>query len=482
MSETSGTSCAMAAIQNNPRLINRLYAGIVLPLVESTTYRGLSGLLALNREREFLPLEENRRLQWEALLHLLDHAYESTPFYRRRFEEAGLRPSDIQSPSDLKKIAPLTRDDLRGHQNDLWSRHYRREDLLAAATGGTTDTPIPLLRSRQALRKKTAAHLQFNTWAGMWPGDDVFYLWGARVDFAQNPSWRWRFYDRYVNRRIWAPASLLNEEVMESFREILNKSRPRIIYAYPTPLALFCEFLREQGKAFHRPASAICTAEPLFEEQRQIIEEVLECPVFEMYGSRESGMIAAECEYHQGLHLNPHSAYLEFLPVAGGEVDGLHEIVVTDLLNDGMPFIRYVINDCALLSNKNCQCGRGYPLIGKIIGRTADMFKLPNGDQVPGVSLHRLIAEDCPGFRKLQIIQETLCDFRVRFVRGESYQKSDLKLLVKRLGQRFGTSLHWEFEPVDDIARERSGKTRFCISHVNRSPTPAAPERKVGVE
>jgi hypothetical protein len=97
------------------------------------------------------------------------------------------------------------------------------------------------------------------------------------------------------------------------------------------------------------------------------------------------------------------------------------------------------------------------------------MFLLPNGDRVPGVTLHRLIAEDCPEFKKLQIIQDTLCDFRVRFVPGSNFQQPDLSLLTKRLGQRFGSSLRWTFEQVADIERERSGKTRFCISHVSSS-------------
>lgn len=461
------------------RAINWFYANAVLPLSKPELYRGLAGEMRKYEALERRPIAENLERQWQSLLLLLQHAYDSTPFYRERFDRAGVRPRDITSPADLRKIPPLTRDDLRLYQDQLWSRRYKREELSAAATGGTTDTPVSLLRSPESLAKKNAVHFRFNAWAGMLPGDTAFYLWGAAVDFAANPSWRWRLYDRYVNRRTWAPASLLNEQVLESFRRTLDETRPRIIYAYPTPLALFCEYLRDCGKNFHRPKSAICTAEALFPEQRAIIEEVLGCPVFEFYGSRESGMIAAECEYHQGLHLNPYSAYLEYLPVQGSDVEGLREILITDLLNSGMPFIRYKINDCALLSEQSCRCGRGYPLIGRIIGRMADLFRLPNGDQVPGVTLHRLIAEDCPGFKKLQIVQETLQNFRIRYVPGESFRQADLDLLAKRLAHRFGTTLHWEFEIVGDIARERSGKTRFCISYVARQPGATLVESQV---
>lgn len=457
------------------RAVNWLYLNAILPACQPAQFRGLSEEMRKQAAQERRSLAENRETQWQSLSRLLKHAYDTTPFYRRRFELAGITPEQFQSPDDLRKIPVLTREDLRVHQEDLWSRQYQRKMLPSAATGGTTDTPVPLLRSPECLLTKGAVHHRFNSWAGLWPGDKVLYLWGARVDFAQAPSLRWKLYDRYINRRVWAPASLLNEQVLESFRALLNRFRPRIIYAYPTPLAHFCEYLRDSGRTFHHPIAAICTAEPVLDHQRKVIEEVLGCKVFEMYGSRESGMIAAQCESGQGLHLNPQAAYLEFVPLEGEGPDGVHEILITDLLNHGMPFLRYKINDCALLGPQTCKCGRGYPLLARIIGRTADMFKLPNGDRVPGVTLHRLIAEDCPGFKKIQIIQDTLSDFRVRFVAGANFQLADVSLLQKRLGQRFGDTLRWKLEQVEDIERERSGKTRFCISHVTSSST-LAPE------
>lgn len=461
------------------RAVNWLYVNAVLPLSQPATCHGLGERMKECERLERNSLADNSRRQWDALLHLLRHAYDSTPFYKERFDQAGIRPQDIASPSDLRKIQVLTRADLSSHQEDLWSRRYQRDLLLPAATGGTTDTPAPLLRAPDAMPKKMAVHLQFNTWAGMWPGDKVLWLWGARSDFPQNPSWRWRLYDRYLMRRTWAPTSLVNEQVLEKYRLTLNQFRPRIIYAYPTPLALFCEYLANCGKPFHRPASAICTAEPLLEQQRDVIGKVLGCPVFELYGSREFGMIAAECERHQGLHFNPSAAYVEFLPVEGAETEGLHEILVTDLLNYGMPLIRYKVNDCALISEQSCACGRGYPLVKQITGRTGDVFILPSGDRVPGIALTNRVLQVCPGLKKLQVIQETLQDFCVRFVPGPGFSSSDLELLRTNLRKFFPDQLQWKFEQVNDIERERSGKTRFCISRVSRGTVAPLIEAKV---
>jgi phenylacetate-CoA ligase len=412
------------------------------------------------------PLEENRRSQWKALVQILQHAYESCPFYWRRFDEAGVRPSENLSPAELQKIPPLTREDIRTHQSDLWSRRYRLEELTHAATGGTTDTPIPLLRNREMWREKVAIQLQFNSWAGFLPGDKDFHLWGAQIDYAVNPSWRWRFFVRYVRRQVWAPTSLFNEQILESYRQELNRFRPRVIYAYPTPLAIFCEYLRDCKRPYRHPATVITTAEPLLPHQRRLIEETLGCPVFEHYGTREFGLIAAECEIHQGMHLNPAAAYVEFVPVEGAEVEGLHEILATDLLNYGMPLIRYRINDCTFLGPEECTCGRGYPLLRQIVGRTMDNFLLPSGDVVPGVSLQNRVIQVCPGLKKIQVIQDSLTEFRLRFVPGDSFSPEDLRVLRGRLDHYFGHAVRWTFEKVEEIERERSGKTRLCVSHV----------------
>jgi len=459
----------MSASEYSARFFNQAYMSLVAPTLIPTTHRGLRGRMRELDRREGMSPDQNRDLQWQSVKRLVQHAYDTTPFYKRRFDEAGVQPSRITSPVDFASIPALTRDDIRMHLEDMWSRRYKREELLSAATGGTTDTPIRLLRSPECVPEKVGVQLKFDTWAGMWPGDKVFYLWGARQDYSENPSWRWRLYDRYLMRRIWAPTSLLSEKVLEQYRQTLNHFRPRAIYAYPSPLALFCEYLLSCGRPCHRPRSAICTAEPLLPAQRRTIETALGCAVFERYGARDFGMIAAECERHRGMHLNPLAAYVEFQRVDKSETEGLCELLVTDLLNYGMPLIRYKVNDCTLLPAGNCRCGRGYPLIGQIIGRTTDNFRLPSGDVVPGVSLTNRVIQVCPGIRKLQVIQETLESFRIRFVAGDGFSQDDLKNLGKKLQVFLGQSVKWNFEQTEEIERESSGKTRLCISRLSEA-------------
>jgi len=454
--------------RQQPRWLNRVYARVIYPIFEPRSYGRFSDRLHRYQRMEGLSLEANRELQWQALTRLLAHAYDSSPFYRQRFDQAGVLPSDVTSPADLKKIPPLTRDDIQNNLPEIQSRRYRAEELIHAATGGTTETPVSLLRDPESVREKIAVQWRFNNWAGLFPGDKAFYLWGARSDFSQAPSWRRRLYDRTLFRRAWAPTALLNDEILETYRRDLNGFKPRVMYAYPTALALFCEFLRGCGRSYHRPAAAICTAEPLHEHQRNVIREVLGCVPFDHYGTRDFGLPAAECEFHEGLHLNPAAAYFEFVPVADSDPSGLSEILVTDLLNYGMPLIRYRINDCAMVGPETCPCGRGYPLVRKIIGRTTDNFRLHDGSIIPGVVLPYRVLQVCPGLKKIQLVQETVHDFRLLYVPGPCFGRDDLELLRTNLGKFFPADVRWSFEQVKDIPREPSGKTRFCISKVTR--------------
>jgi phenylacetate-CoA ligase len=302
----------------------------------------------------------------------------------------------------------------------------------------------------------------------------VLYLWGARTDFAQNPSWRWRAYERYLMRRVWLPVSLFNEEIFEHYREELNSFRPRAIFSYCTPLQLFCEYLRSCGKPYHRPQTIICTAEQLLDTQRELMESVFGCQVFNHYGSRETGMIASECACHSGMHLNSRAAYLDLVPVPGGESEHLHEMLFTDLLNYGAPLIRYRINDCVFPTEEECACGSGFPLLGRIAGRVADVFPLPNGDIMPVVTVMGKLIKACPGVLKMQFIQHKVDQVEILYVPSPIFRPSDLELFTAGCRTYFGEQVHVRFTHVSEIAREPSGKTRVVISHVRRNAMTAA--------
>jgi len=101
---------------------------------------------------------------------------------------------------------------------------------------------------------------------------------------------------------------------------------------------------------------------------------------------------------------------------------------------------------------------------------------LPDGSKVPGVALTNRVLQVCPGLAKVQVIQETLQDFTINYVPGASFDSTSLKELRSNLTKFFPPGLKWSFHQVSQIEREKSGKTRFCISRVNPNSRQTAAE------
>ena len=451
-------------------MIDLLYRRLLLPVYKPDSFGNLSARWKQLEAAERRSLAENQTRQWTDVQRMVAHAYETTPFYRERLDAAGVSPAGLKSPADLAKVPPLTREDIRNRKDALLSSAYGAGDLFEAATGGTTESPVPLYRDRECLQTRNADQMRFNLWAGCTPSAKVFWLWGAAVDFASDPSWRWKIWERYVLRQVFAPSSELNRYICEIYRQRLNAFRPKTIIAYPTPLAIFAEYLATSGKDYRRPENIIVTAEPLSAEQRRSIEAAFGVRPYLQYGARDFGMVASECEQHEGLHYNPLAVYLEFAPIG----DGVAEVLVTDLTNRAMPMIRYKVGDCALPIEAACPCGRGFPRMTEVVGRTVDNFILANGSIVPGVALTNRVLKDFAVLKKVQIIQQDYEDFVVRYVPGPQFNQQNLAAVTEVMRKFVGATSRIAFVPVDDIARERSGKTRLCISHMQRPPENAA--------
>jgi phenylacetate-CoA ligase len=185
------------------------------------------------------------------------------------------------------------------------------------------------------------------------------------------------------------------------------------------------------------------------------------------YGCEEVGLIACQCERHEGLHVNGDGVYVEILrygrPAAPGEPGS---VVVTDLRNRAMPLIRYQVGDVANWAGRACSCGRGFPLLERIEGREADYVTTAAGELISGVSLTENFAMLVPGIAQLQIVQEELDRFTLRIVRADDFGDASLERIGRLVAERFGPTARFECEYLEQIPQEASGKYRFCISKV----------------
>ncbi|MGC1870125.1 MAG: hypothetical protein WA700_04135 [Acidobacteriaceae bacterium] len=458
-------------------MMSFFHTHLLLPLAERERHAGLARRLREIRRFERMPEKDQRAIQQQRLQRILQHAYDTVPHYRKRFDDAGFRPSDARIDRPLP-LPALCRDDLRQGGDSLRSNAFQLKDLRQAGSSGTTSTPIQFYRNIEALRNKTAIQMQLNSWAGYEVGNSVMMLWGAHRDLVIQPNWRWRLYEETLMRRTAAPAGFLNQEVLERFRIRYEKQRPKVLYGYSTILAAFASYMQQHGMR-HKPEVIIATAEVLHDSDRQLVESVFGSRLFIHYGSRDTGMICAECSAHQGMHFHPWSCYVEFDPVRETP-DGLaYRILITDLLNYGQPFIRYDTGDCATLTSQPCSCGRWFPTASKILGRVSDGIVLADGGMVPGVSVGNHMSQLGETFRaiaQVQFVQKTHEHVHLRYVVKDRspLAEQELQTICHAIDSLANHRMEWSLEQVADIPRERSGKIRLCVSELPSRESTAA--------
>jgi phenylacetate-CoA ligase len=260
----------------------------------------------------------------------------------------------------------------------------------------------------------------------------------------------------------------MDEALCARFVAELGRLRPDAVVAYTTPLDDVARYIEATRAPLpHRPGAIVVGAEKLHPFQRERIERIFQAPVFETYGSREFMLIGAECDRHQGLHLTTEQLLVEVLDDDGRPTpDGAEgNIVITDLYNYGMPFIRYANGDRGIAGWSECACGRGLPMLKKVVGRRLDMLRLPGGRSVPGEFFVYLM-KDYPAVRRYQVIQEEPNHVRITMV-SEGLREDDRKAIEHAAREALGPQTRVEFEPVGQIPLTPAGKLQVVVNRVD---------------
>lgn len=437
---------------------------LLLPAYEGGLKRRKAFTYWAELERtQWLPQPRLEQLQLEALRRLLIHAFQHCPYYRETWHDQGLCPDDLKQLSDFHRWPVISRSTIQESRIRMRSGNARR--LMQKATGGSSGVPLLFDLDPGSLDRRFAAWHRGYAWANGGPGTRQLYLWG--VPLGERTRWaraKDRLYNALYRRRVLNSFEL-SEASAPKFLDAINRCRADVIVAYTNPLYALARMVEERGLKATPPRATIVGAEKLHDFQRRVIERVFGAPVFETYGCREFMLIGAECDRHEGLHLTAENLLVEVLDDRGAPTPEGEEgnVVITDLYNYGMPFIRYSNGDRAVAGWGVCSCGRGLPLLRKVVGRQLDMIETPDGRRVPGEFFPHLV-KDYASIRQFQVVQEAADHVRLLVVTSRPWNPAEQDHLEREVRRVLGERTRFEIVPVDEIPLTRSGKLRVVVS------------------
>ncbi|MDD3363435.1 MAG: hypothetical protein PHZ03_00480 [Syntrophomonas sp.] len=378
------------------------------------------------------------------LAEILDYAYNNIPAYKNKFDEAKLKPADIKNKDDLYKLPITTREEMQNNP-DFVNAELIYDTLY---TGGSTGSSLKYYDSEESRYIRAQAHARGWLWNGYTQGKRL-----AVVSSAQGT--------------VGGPntLNLVGDLSTGNLKEIVEKLiefKPQHLRGYVSSLYILAKYCLDNSVTFAGIESIDPISENLYDYQREVMERGFGCRVFEEYCCNDGGACAWECEAHEGLHYFMERAIIE-------EIDG--EMIVTDLWNKAMPFIRYRNGDAIVFLGKNCSCGRQLPLV-QAKGRTNDIIIGKNGPISPSFLVHHGIGLVGPdrgeshfrsGMRTVQYIQKPGYILEVNIVKNDWCTDTEITEFRRDLNTIApGMQINVNF--LHDIPTTISGKRSFIIN------------------
>ena len=391
--------------------------------------------------------------QTERLKKLLRHAYRTTPYYHKLLK--------TDAP-DITQIPTLEKRNIREHLRLLCSEAFTAQERIKNATGGSTGTPLTFYQDRHYWNQRNLSVYYFDRWAGWNFGEPQLIIWGSPADIKGDEDWKHRLNTFWRNQH-WLNGFHLTDEEMQAVYEKMNRCRPQTILTYPSSLYQFATFLYENGLMPRwQLKGIISSAEMLHPHYRTLAEEVFGTKVYNRYGGREVGLIAMECTEGR-MHINCRDIYLEIDSPNPYTIPG--EILITQLNNYVMPFIRYRIGDIGMLSDEICPCGNGLPILADLFGRSTATFRTRTGTLIHGGYFTQRFY-NVTGVNQFQLIQETLRRCVLKLVIDKQWTEETRRYLVQSIQEVLGGDVVVAVEFVKEIPLSTSGKREFTISKV----------------
>lgn len=430
-----------------------------------------------NEAVECLERKKMEELQLERLKEVVKRAYNNVPFYRKRFDDIGLKPEHIKSLKDIEKIPFTTKEDLRdNYPYDLFAVPMKRI-VRVHASSGTTGKPIVVGYTRNDMENWAECVARLIVAAGG-KDEDI-----AQVVFGYG-LFTGGFGLHYGLEKVGitvVPASSGNSERQIMLMKDFGST---IIVGTPSYVLYLSEVAEEMGlkRKDHKLRLGLFGGEGHTPEMREEIEKRWGILATENYGLSEivGPGVSGECICQSGMHINEDHFYPEIIESETGKTLGYGEkgeLVLTTLTKEGIPMLRYRTKDITVLSPEPCKCGRKTVKMNKVLGRTDDMLIIRGVNVFPSQIESVLVGMEHIGphyqivVRKKGYMDEI--EVHVELIDGSVLERfSELEKIEQNIRNRLKSVLQIDAKVklVEPKTLERSvGKAKRVIDLRNKS-------------
>ncbi|MGE0484643.1 MAG: phenylacetate--CoA ligase family protein [Gammaproteobacteria bacterium] len=419
----------------------RLVSGqpaVTWPVIPTPAAAGMLGLIYQLEASQWWDAERLERHQYMQLARLLTHARRTAPFYEAHL--AGLPAAGALTPAWFATLPTLSRRAVQAEADALRCRVVPQGhgEGTEYASSGSTGRPVRVLGTRLHALFWRALLLRDHLWHQRDLGGKLAVL-RTRIADRETPNWGAGTAGVFAT----GPCVSYNSvhDVAEQARWLCAED-PDYLIGHPSNLRAVLLSCTEQGLRPGRLREVRCFGEMLPDDLRALCREYWGVPLIDSYSAAEVGIIALQCPRHEHFHVQAEHLLVEILDDAGracapGQPG---RVVVTPLHNFAMPLVRYELNDQAV-PGEPCPCGRGLPVIERILGRRRHMLRLPDGT-THWPSIPAKVWQPCPAIRQFQLVQTAPGAITVRLVATRHLAVAEASALFARLDER----LAWRFD------------------------------------
>lgn len=414
-------------------------------------------------ESQWWPAHKLRTSQFQQLNLLLQHVFNTVPVMQERLAAAGYRASQSIDYQHWLQLPVLTRTELQSYGRELISRRIPPEHgaMHEKLTSGSTGKPVLAVGSALSTHLHNVVTLRYH----LWHGHD-FAKSFAIIKKFRNPAAAYpggiagpRWGDKSAFPFATGPAAGLSiESAVDKQLAWLRRIKPDYLLTYPSNLAALID-ADAGAQAKLKPLKGIVTiGELLADDTRKRCAEVWQAPLADIYSAQEAGYIAVQCPVSVNYHIQAELIFVEILddnnqPCRPGQTG---RVIVTPMHNYAMPLIRYEIGDYAQPGDA-CGCGRGLPVIRRILGRVRNMLILPDGQRFWPSFGSRNFTEIAP-IIQFQFVQKSFTRLEARLVVERALTRQEETHLRRNILTRLPAPFTIDFHYVTEIERSAGGK------------------------